>query len=147
VRPVARSLDCPPMQLNTHLALSRSLCGQPRELSTGHAVVELSTTPDMAADEHGLVHGGFVFGLADAAAMYALNEPNVVLGSAETRFLAPVVVGELLRAVARLSRVEGKKSFVEVDVLRGEEKVMVGTFVCFVPSQHVLATRSQGEKS
>jgi acyl-coenzyme A thioesterase PaaI-like protein len=44
----------------------------------------------MAADQRGLVHGGFTFGLADYAAMVAVNDPNVVLGAAEVRFLAPV---------------------------------------------------------
>jgi acyl-coenzyme A thioesterase PaaI-like protein len=48
----------------------------------------------MAVDDRGLVHGGFVFGLADHAAMLAVNDPNVVLGAASTRFLKPVRVGE-----------------------------------------------------
>jgi uncharacterized protein (TIGR00369 family) len=126
------------VQPNTHLALSPRWCGVPGELSAGGAVVELVTNQEMAADERGLVHGGFVFGLADAAAMFAINEPNVVLGSAETRFLAPVVVGDKLSARATLVRVEGKKNIVEVDVLRGEDKVFQGTFVCFVPPRHVL---------
>lgn len=114
--------------------------------------MELVASPEMAADSQGLVHGGFVFGLADAAAMLAINEPNVVLGSAESRFLAPVVVGETLLAAAAVTRVEGKKHYVEVDVLRsqvveadaparGPEKVFQGTFVCFVPVKHVLASR------
>ncbi len=132
------------MQPNTHLALSSKLCGVPRELEKGRAVLELYTTLEMAADDLGLVHGGFVFGLADAAAMFAINEPNVVLGSAETRFLAPVVAGEVLRASAQLVRLEGKKHYVEVDVVRGEDKVFQGTFVCFVPERHVLSTQIKG---
>lgn len=32
----------------------------------------------MAADEYRLVHGGFIFGLADYAVMLAINEPTVV---------------------------------------------------------------------
>ena len=47
----------------------------------------------MAADGRGLVHGGFTFGLADFAAMCAVNDPNVVLGAATCKFLAPVQVG------------------------------------------------------
>jgi acyl-coenzyme A thioesterase PaaI-like protein len=64
----------------------------------------------MAADDRGLVHGGFVFGLADHAAMLAVNDPFVVLGSAEVRFLRPVVVGERLVAEARVGEVAGRKS-------------------------------------
>ena len=130
------------MQQATHLAMQGDLCGQPVVLSAGRAVVELLTRPEMRADEQNLVHGGFVFGLADYAAMLAINEPNVVLGSAEVRLLAPVVVGDSLCATARLARVEGKKHFVEVEVLRGADSVFFGTFVCFVPPTHVLTAHT-----
>ena len=142
------------MHANTHLALDPKLCGSLRELAEGQAAVELRTTPEMAADDRGLVHGGFVFGLADAAAMFAINQPHVVLGSAETRFLAPVCVGDSLRAEARLLRTEGKKHHVQVEVValarkqdggadaeQNQNKVFEGSFVCFVPSRHVLEGR------
>lgn len=132
------------MEPNTHLALSRELCGTPRALTDGSAEVELDTTDQMRADELGLVHGGFVFGLADHAAMLAINAPNVVLGSAETKFLAPVRAGDRLRAIARLERVEGKRQRVMAEVFCGEQRVFEGTFVCFVPAQHVLAGRRGG---
>jgi uncharacterized protein (TIGR00369 family) len=135
------------MQPSTHLAISSALCGRPIELSAGRAVVELSTSPEMGADAHGLVHGGFVFGLADYAAMLAINEPNVVLGSAEVRLLAPVAVGQTLQATASLARVEGKKHIVEVSVAREEKQVFVGTFVCFVPKTHVLELAKAGERA
>ena len=66
----------------THEAIDPELCGRLVSLAEGTAVVELRTVARMAADAHGLVHGGFVFGLADHAAMLAVNHPNVVLGSA-----------------------------------------------------------------
>ena len=132
------------MEPNTHLALSRALCGTPRVLDVGRAEVELETTDEMRADELGLVHGGFVFGLADHAAMLAINAPNVVLGSAETKFLAPVRAGERLRATARLEAVEGKRQRVRAEVFCGELCVFEGMFVCFVPSQHVLMGRLGG---
>jgi uncharacterized protein (TIGR00369 family) len=130
------------MTPNTHRALSTRLCGELRELREGEAVVEMAALPEMRADDHALVHGGFVFGLADHAAMLAINHPNVVLGSAETRFLAPVVVGDLLRASAKLREVVGKKHLVDVEVATAKEKVFTGTFVCFVPGKHVLEGRS-----
>ena len=92
----------------------------------------------MAADERGLVHGGFVFGAADYAAMLAVNDPNVVLGAAETRFLKPVVVGEEVVAEARVESEKGKKRVVEVTVRRGEDEVCQATLTCFVLPQHVL---------
>ena len=63
----------------THLAIDRRLCGEPLEIAEGSAIVVLVTLPEMAADDRGLVHGGFVFGLADYAAMLAVNDPLVVL--------------------------------------------------------------------
>lgn len=126
------------MQQRTHLRIDARLCGSPVAIEPSRAVVELRTTADMAADARGLVHGGFVFGLADYAAMLAINEENVVLGSAESRFLRPVSVGDVLSARADLEQVEGKKQRVQVEVLRGTEPVFRGAFVCFVPGQHVL---------
>lgn len=135
----------PRMMQKTHAAMSARLCGVPRELVGGRAVVELALTDEMRADERGLVHGGFVFGLADYAAMLAINEPTVVLGSAEVRFVAPVVVGDLLRATARLSRRDGRKHVVDVEVASERGVAFRGSFVCFVPDRHVLDAQRTGE--
>ena len=83
--------------------------GKPLELTAGYAVVELETNSEMVVDDQGLVHGGFAFGLADYAAMLAVNDPNVVLGSAEVKFVAPVRLGETLTATAELVEANGKK--------------------------------------
>lgn len=132
------------MERRTHLALSARLCGEARSISSGAAELELEASDEMRADARGLVHGGFIFGLADHAAMLAINEPNVVLGSAQTRFVAPVVVGDKLRASARVTSVEGKRQQVEVKVTRAGSSVFEGTFVCFVPPRHVLEGRVGG---
>ena len=125
------------MTPKTHLKIDPHLVGAPLELGEGSASAFLVTTPEMAADERGLVHGGFVFGLADYAAMLAVNDPNVVLGGAETRFLKPVRVGERLEARARIEETDGRKSRVRVEVLRDSEAVMTGTFSCFTLDRHV----------
>lgn len=126
------------MNTLTHRALDPVLCGRPVDLSTGRATVEMETTRAMAADERGLVHGGFLFGLADHAAMLAVNEPTVVLGAANVRFLKPVVVGDVLRALATLDSSPGKKRLADVVVRRGDDVVLTGTFTCLVPERHVL---------
>lgn len=123
---------------NTHLRIDRGLCGTPLELDEGRSRVELTATSAMIADDTGLVHGGFVFGLADYAAMIAVNHPHVVLGSADVRFLRPVVLGETIVAEARVTSVSGKKRQVRVTVTRGEAPVFSGEFTCFVPERHVL---------
>ncbi|MEM1177359.1 MAG: PaaI family thioesterase [Acidobacteriota bacterium] len=126
------------MDIRTHELMDPRFSGEPIEVAEGTARVRLETAAELRADATGLVHGGFVFSLADHAAMLAINHPNVVLGSASTRFLKPVVVGDALIAGARVDRREGKKIFVTVEVLRGEEAVMTGEMVCFTPEHHVL---------
>jgi acyl-coenzyme A thioesterase PaaI-like protein len=159
------------VQPRTHLAIDRRLCGEPLDpaaTAAGAARVGLITVPEMAADAAGLVHGGFIFGLADHAAMLAVNHPNVVLGSAAVRFLRPVAVGERLVAAATVAETAGRRSRVTVEVRRvpdggshgaggaggagaaagetiretaGEtagETVMTGELICFTLDRHVL---------
>lgn len=129
-------------QAATHLAIDHALCGEPVRLEPGFAEVRLTTVQAMVVDDRGLVHGGFVFGLADHAAMLAVNDPNVVLGAASTRFLKPLRVGEAVVARARVGgeagATSGRKRTVAVEVLRGDEPVMTGEFTCFVLDRHVL---------
>lgn len=122
----------------THARISAALCGRPVALEAGRARVVLETTPEMAADARGLTHGGFTFGLADHAAMLAVNEPTVVLASAETRFLAPVVTGDRLEAEAEVERAEGRRRWVKVVVRRDGRPVMEGQFLAVVPDRHIL---------
>jgi acyl-coenzyme A thioesterase PaaI-like protein len=126
-------------QPHTHLTTSKQWVGSPVELGKGKAIVELETQATMAVDEYNLVHGGFIFGLADYAAMLSINHPNVVLGGSSNRFLKPVVAGEKVVATATLTREDGKKKIVEVVVTRGDETVFTGEFTCFIPEKHVLA--------
>jgi acyl-coenzyme A thioesterase PaaI-like protein len=126
-----------PIESQTHLAISPHWVGEALELAPGRAVARLQTRTEMAADERGLVHGGFAFGLADYAAMLAVNDPHVVLGAAETRFLAPVRVGEVLTARAVVESEEGKKRLVKCSVSTDEREVLAATFTCFVLPRHV----------
>ena len=123
---------------NTHPNIDRSLCGTPISLAPGAAEVELLTDARMAADARGLVHGGFVFGAADYAAMLAVNDPNVVLGAANVMFIAPARVGDRINLTARLNAEKGRKREVEVVGHVGDTLVFEGTFTCFVLDKHVL---------
>lgn len=123
----------------THQKIDQELCGKPIELETDFSRVELVATQRMAADDTGLVHGGFIFGLADYAAMIAVNHPNVVLGGAEVKFLKPVKVGERVVAEADIERRKDSKITVQVSVLRDKEEVFSGVFTCFILEKHVLA--------
>lgn len=124
--------------LNTHPLISPEWVGEVRHLAPGEATCTLVTRPEMAADPHGLVHGGFTFGLADFAAMAAVNDPYVVLGKAEVRFSAPSRVGDTLSAKATGGLGEGSKRVVEVEVTGPNGPVLKGTFTCYVLDGHVL---------
>lgn len=128
------------MQIQTHDRINTTLCGVPESLEQGYAKLVLESTETMAVDEQGLVHGGFVFGLADHAVMLAVNHPNVVLGAAESRFLKPVRVNDRLVSEARITESSGKKRFVSVTVENDSGRVFEGQFTCFVLPQHVLET-------
>lgn len=121
---------------NTHLQISPVWVGEPVKLTPGQAVVRLRTNPEMCADERGLIHGGFTFGLADYAAMLAVNDPKVVLGAADSRFLAPVQVGEVMEARAEIVEEKGKKRVVKCSV-ETDKPVFEASFTCFVLEAHV----------
>jgi acyl-coenzyme A thioesterase PaaI-like protein len=127
------------LEIRTHNKISGVLVGIPIEVVDGSkAIVELTTTPEMEADDSGLTHGGFTFGLADYAAMLAVNHPNVVLGSAQTKFLTPVETCDKMRAEAIVKNTDGIKSEVNVDVTVEGKKVFTGTFQCYSLEKHVL---------
>ena len=126
------------MKLKTHLKLDPTLCGEVVELEEGYAKVRLETTQGMAADERGLVHGGFTFGAADFAAMAAVNDKNVVLVEATSRFLAPVVVGDVVEFEAWITKKEGKKAWVDVRGVVEGRKVFEASFLTYTPNTHIL---------
>ena len=126
------------MNIQTHKDISKALCGKPIRVEENEAEVLLETTRDMAVDDKGLVHGGFVFGLADHAAMLAVNKETVVLGGSLCRFLRPAKVGDTLHAYAHVRQEKGKKRTVEASVFRDKTRVFSGDFTCFVLEKHIL---------
>jgi len=130
------------MQPDTHLNIDSTLCGSVVELSRNRSRVRLDLIASMGADAYGLVHGGFVFGAADYAAMLAVNAPNVVLAGAEVKFLAPSRVGDFLVFDAAVQDPDARK--IKVDVVGKDSNDTVcfeGTFTCVVPAKHVLEKR------
>jgi uncharacterized protein (TIGR00369 family) len=128
----------PDMNILTHNSINNDLCGSPLFIGDGYSKVELKTTQKMAVDPTGLVHGGFVFGLADYSAMIAVNHPHVVLGAADVKFIKPVKSGDILISEARVGEKEGKKQSVSVIVTREDAEVFKGMFTCFILDKHVL---------
>jgi uncharacterized protein (TIGR00369 family) len=125
---------------NTHLLASKKLVGSVVSIEKDKAIVSLKITNEMAVDDFSLAHGSFTFGLADYAAMVAINKPTVVLGKAEVKFTKPVIVGDELTAIAEVSKdYIGKKIPVKVNVVNSKnELVFEGDFTCFVLENHIL---------
>ena len=128
------------MTQNTHLNIDPTLVGRVTRLTHNHATVLLHTSRRMAADVQGLVHGGFVFGAADYAAMCAVNDPYVVLGASDVRFLAPVRVGDVVECRADVVGKKGKKRTVNVEAFVDGKRVFEGMFTTFVLDGHVLGS-------
>ena len=126
------------MKIDTHQGINQQLCGKPLSVENGTSVVELSTNAEMTVDKLGLVHGGFIFGAADYAAMIAVNHPHVVLGASDVKFLKPVRSGERVLVRAQIQEVKGKKYWVSVSASTDETEVFQGMFTCFVLDKHVL---------
>ena len=126
------------MTLQTHLKIDKRLSGRVTELREGYARVVLHTSEMMMADVEGLIHGGFLFGSADYAAMAAVNDPYVVLGSSEVRFLAPVAKGQSVDFEATVTEERGKKRVVSVVGMCEGRRVFEGVFTAFVLAGHVL---------
>jgi acyl-coenzyme A thioesterase PaaI-like protein len=93
----------------------------------------------MRVDERGLVHGGFTFGLADYAAMTAVNDPYVVLLSSQVKFLRAGISGEVLKAETRITEKDGRKRKVGVEIFnQNQTKFFEGESFCLVLQKHVL---------
>ena len=124
----------------THALISEEWVGKVENIITGKSArVTLTVSEKMRVDEKGLAHGGFAFGLADYAAMVAVNDPFVVLLSSQVSFLKPVSTGDRLTAQAEVKTEEGRKKRVLCEILNQDQvKVLEGEFLCLVLPRHIL---------
>ncbi|MFX1281718.1 MAG: hotdog domain-containing protein [Promethearchaeota archaeon] len=123
---------------NTHQEVNQRFSGNPIELRKNYAKLSLLTTEEMIVDDTGLIHGGFIFGLADYCAMLVVNHPNVVLGKAKVEFLKPVKLYDTLIAEGNITDTHNREIYVTVDIYRNGDLVFNGIFTCFTPKRHVL---------
>ena len=124
--------------LTTHNEINQDLNGELLVIEHGYVEVRLRTTPEMVADKHGLIHGGFIFSSADYAAMAAVNETNVVLVASECQFLSPVKLHDEVNIIARVRHKEGRKRNVNVVAFVHDIKVFEGEFKTVILDKHVL---------
>ncbi len=126
------------VMLSTHERVNPDLCGEVIVLERGYIETRLRTTSEMIADDIGLIHGGFIFGAADYAAMLAVNEKNVVLVASSCQFLSPVKFHDDVTFVAKVRHKEGRRRNVYVEGHVLDIKVFEGEFKTVVTERHVL---------
>jgi len=124
--------------LKTHERINHDLNGEIMKLEHGNVEIKLVTSSEMVADEHGLIHGRFIFSSADYAAMVAVNEPNVVLVASDCQFLSPVKYGDIVMFTAKVRHKEGRKRNVHVVAHVLDIKVFEGEFKTVITDRHVL---------
>lgn len=126
--------------LKTHNKIRSNLCGTIIKLETGYAKTTLQTTKDMVVDELGLIHSGFIFGAADFAAVAAVNEANVVIIGARTKFLAPAKLEDLITFEAKAKFEDSRKREIRVTAYINDIKIFEGIFHAIVLEQHIFKT-------
>lgn len=124
--------------IDTHRRINEDICGEVIVLERGYVELRLTTTPEMVADDEGLIHGGFIFSAADYAAMLAVNEPNVVLVGSNCQFLSPVKFHDEVNFIAKVRHKEGKKRNVNVMGYVLDIKVFEGEFKTVITDSHIL---------
>lgn len=91
----------------------------------GCAVVEMIIREDML-NGFDVVHGGFIFALADTAFAIACNESDDVTlaAGAEISFLRPAHLGQVLRATAERRTRSGRTGIYDVEVTDDDAAVI-----------------------
>lgn len=94
----------------------------------GWCRLTMAVRPDML-NGHGVVHGGYIFTLADTAMAYASNGANqtMLAQSAQITFLAPGQADETLTADAREVSRAKRSGLYDVDV-KGADGRLVAAF-------------------
>lgn len=132
--------------IRTHEKINHDLSGELITLEDGYVEVRLTTSPEMLADNVGLIHGGFIFSAADYAAMLAVNEKNVVLVGSDCQFLSPVKLHDEVKVIARVRHKEGRKRNVHVTAHVLDVKVFEGEFKTVITEKHVLKLKLLQDK-
>jgi phenylacetic acid degradation protein PaaD len=105
-------------------AASRALGIEVSEAADGKATARMLVREDMV-NGHGIVHGAFVFAVADTAFACACNShgPVTVAAAVDVTFVAPARVGDLLEAQAQERTRFGRSGIYDVTVRRGADVI------------------------
>ena len=109
-------------------AFSRWLGIEVIEVAPKHSTCRMTVRAEMV-NGFGVTHGGIAFSLADSAFAFACNTHGRVTVSIENSitYPAPIVVGDVLTAVAREDAASGRLSYYSAEV-RNQRNEVVGLF-------------------
>jgi acyl-CoA thioesterase len=119
---------------------SRALGIELEDVAPGRAVARMAVTESMI-NGHGIVHGGYVFLLADSAFAFACNtyDQATVAAGCDIVFVAPARAGDVLRATATERVRTGRSGVYDVTVrrdtgdviaeLRGRSRTVLGSVI------------------
>jgi len=105
-------------------AASRALGIEVVDAADGIATARMRVREDMV-NGHGIVHGAFVFAVADTAFACACNShgPVTVAAAVDIPFVAPARAGDLLEARAEERTRFGRSGIYDVTVRRGTDVI------------------------
>jgi phenylacetic acid degradation protein PaaD len=105
-------------------AASRALGIEVQQTGAGSASTSMRIRDDMV-NGHGIVHGAFVFAVADTAFACACNShgPVTVAAAADIIFVTPAYTGDLLEARAVERTRFGRTGIYDVTVRRGDDVI------------------------
>ena len=91
------------------------------DIKAGQATLAMTIQPHMV-NGHGIVHGGFIFTLADSAFAFACNSRNerTVAAQGAITFIRPGKLGDRLVAEAREVSRSGRSGIYDVRVTAGD---------------------------
>ncbi|MCR6576880.1 hypothetical protein [Campylobacter insulaenigrae] len=125
-------------ELITCPSINNNLAGSISHIEKNFAKGILITTGDMAVDDLGLVHSGFVFNAANYIAQAAINKEFSVLIGSRSFFYAPLKVGDILNLEANaLFSDDARKREVKVVGFVNEIKIFDASFQVVTTEDHI----------
>ncbi|CAM4039630.1 hypothetical protein [Campylobacter armoricus] len=135
-------------ELITCPGINNTLAGSISHIEKNFAKGILITTHDMAVDELGLVHSGFVFNAANYIAQAAINKEFSVLIGSRSFFYAPLKVGDILNLEASaLFSDDSRKREVKVVGFVNEIKIFDASFQVITTDDHIFKLKQNQNSS
>lgn len=116
------------LDLNICGLLKPDLCGNILKITQEEVVISFAPSKQMISDESNLIHSGFIFNVANYAAMCLVNQPNALTIKSEVQFLAPIEFEQEMLFIATINQSNNKKYEIFVKGTLLDIKIFEGIF-------------------